>query len=244
MTTVPCTLVTDAQIIGRGSSNQEAVLHLPTITGAPGDRIKVPILLQRGGSDLERIGARNFKGELAFNKTMLVDTDRSNESSDTATRRIRFSGTRRDTSGIIAEAATRQRRMSVPSAVDDTSWYCERRHWWQHGIWKSCGDRRQSPSEKSPPVPFRKGTVSKRVQRALTGECPPPTPSPPLRTPKSLKIPHLHPLHFHPCQSDSTRSFGFRKEVLHFGRYSRIFAASIASLFVVAHLPFSSLGRG
>jgi hypothetical protein len=103
VTTTPCTLVTDAQIIGRGSISQEAVLHLPTITGAPGDRVRLPISLERGGSDLDRIGARNFEGVLAFNKTMLIGTDRSNESSDTITRRIRFNGTRRDTSGIIAE---------------------------------------------------------------------------------------------------------------------------------------------
>jgi hypothetical protein len=103
VTTLPCTLITDAQIIGRGSISQEVILHLPTITGAPGDRIKVPIILQRGGGDLERIGARNFEGVLAFNKTMLVGTDRTQETSDATTRRIHFSGTRIDTSGAIAE---------------------------------------------------------------------------------------------------------------------------------------------
>jgi hypothetical protein len=103
VTSEPCKITTDVIVIGRGSSSQEVVLHLPTITGAPGDRVRLPISLERGGSDLDRIGARNFEGVLAFNKTMLIGTDRSSESSDTITRRIRFSGTRRDTSGIIAE---------------------------------------------------------------------------------------------------------------------------------------------
>jgi hypothetical protein len=103
VTTLPCTLITDAQIIGRGSISQEVILHLPTITGAPGDRIKVPIILQRGGGDLERIGARTFEGILAFNSTMLLGTNGAQQTSDATTRRVRFSGTRRDTSGTIAE---------------------------------------------------------------------------------------------------------------------------------------------
>ena len=103
VTSEPCMITTDVIVIGRGSISQEAVLHVPTITGAPGDRVRLPISLERGGSDLDRIGARNFEGVIAFNKTMLIGTDRSNESSDTITRRIRFNGTRRDTSGIIAE---------------------------------------------------------------------------------------------------------------------------------------------
>jgi hypothetical protein len=103
VTTTPCTLIADATILGRGSISQEAVLHLPAITGAPGDHIRVPIILTQGGSNLERIGARNFEGILAFNTTMLVGTDRTQQTNDATTRRVRFSGTRRDTSGTIAE---------------------------------------------------------------------------------------------------------------------------------------------
>jgi hypothetical protein len=103
VTTTPCTLIADAQIIGRGDSSEEAIIHLPAITGAPGDHIRVPIILTQGGSGLERIGARTFEGTLAFNSTMLLGTNGALQTSDATTRRVRFSGTRRDTSGTIAE---------------------------------------------------------------------------------------------------------------------------------------------
>lgn len=103
VTSSPCVIIADAVVLAQGSIASEVVLHLPQLTGRPGDHIRVPIVLGYGGTSLERIGAARFEGVLTFNRTLLLAADHTQESSDATTRRVSFSGTRRDTSGTIAE---------------------------------------------------------------------------------------------------------------------------------------------
>ncbi len=120
----PCDMTAETTVDGTGEAGALAVVTMPTIRAAAGERLRAPILLT-GSTGLDVVNARAFEATISFDRTLLVAADRSAATNDDKTRRMTVRGERRpgsDTLGFADLIAVLGSAQTTPLTIETFEW--------------------------------------------------------------------------------------------------------------------------
>jgi hypothetical protein len=120
----PCSDVVETTVDGSGESGASAVVTLPQVSAAAGEKLVLPLVL-RSSSGLDAVDARKYRAVVSFDRSLLVTVDKNGVSDDGTTRRVEIHGERqsgRDTLGEIGVVAVFGKAEKTELKLEEFEW--------------------------------------------------------------------------------------------------------------------------